>query len=58
MENYIILFLGMNVEEYKFKWGGEDWDLFDCVLMLFIEVERLRYLGFYYYYYIKIKMWS
>lgn len=48
----------MNAEEYKFKWGGEDWDLLDRVLMLPIEVERLRYPGLYHHYHTKTKMWS
>lgn len=51
-------FGGMNAEEYKFKWGGEDWDLLDRVLMLPIEVERLRHPGLYHHYHTKTKMWS
>lgn len=43
----------MNIRDYKYCWGGEDWDLFNCVMMLYVEVEWIRYLGFYYYYYVK-----
>lgn len=51
-------FGGMNAEEYQFKWGGEDWDLLDRVLMLPIEVERFKHPGLYHHYHTKTKMWS
>ena len=41
---------GMNTEEYKYKWGGEDWDLLDRVLMLPVEVERIKHPGLYHHY--------
>jgi len=46
---------GMNIEDYKFKWGGEDWDLIDRVLMMTFEVERIKYPGLYHHYHVKGK---
>jgi len=49
--NYsIIVWLGMNIENYKYKWGGEDWDLLDRVLMLPVEVERIKHPGLYHHF--------
>ena len=45
----------MNIEDYKFKWGGEDWDLIDRVLMMTFEVERIKYPGLYHHYHVKGK---
>jgi len=42
--------LGMNTKDYKYKWGGEDWDLLDRVLMASLEVERNKYPGLYHHY--------
>ena len=33
----------MNAEEFKYKWGGEDWDLVDRVVNAQLEVERIKY---------------
>lgn len=41
---------GMNTKDYKYKWGGEDWDLLDRVLMASLEVERNKYPGLYHHY--------
>lgn len=51
-------FGGMNVQEYKYKWGGEDWDLLDRVMQLPLEVERLRHPGLYHHYHAKMKKWN
>ena len=48
----------MNAEEYKYKWGGEDWDLLDRVVNVQLEVERIKYPGLYHHYHTKQKMWS
>ncbi|KAL9956000.1 hypothetical protein ACROYT_G037413 [Oculina patagonica] len=49
---------GMNIKDFKHKWGGEDWDLLDRVLMLPVEVERIKYPGFYHHYHAKQKKWN
>lgn len=54
----LFLSLGMNTKDYKYKWGGEDWDLLDRVLMLSVEVERIRHPGLYHHYHEKQKMWN
>ena len=50
--------LGMNTKDYKYKWGGEDWDLLDRVLMASLEVERNKYPGLYHHYHPKQKQWN
>ena len=54
----LFLSLGMNTKDFKYKWGGEDWDLLDRVLMLPVEVERIRHPGLYHHYHDKQKMWN
>ena len=43
----------MNAEEFKYKWGGEDWDLLDRVVNAQLEVERIKYPGLYHHYHTK-----
>ena len=50
--------LGMNTKDFKYKWGGEDWDLLDRVLMLPMEVERIKHPGLFHHYHAKRKQWN
>ncbi|XP_022801473.1 beta-1,4-N-acetylgalactosaminyltransferase 3-like isoform X2 [Stylophora pistillata] len=51
-------FGGMNVRDFRDKWGGEDWEMIDRVLALGLEVERLRMPGFYHFYHSRDRMWD
>jgi len=49
---------GMDTEKFKYKWGGEDWDLLDRVFNAKLEVERIKYPGLYHHYHSKQKKWN
>lgn len=51
-------FGGMNVRDFRDKWGGEDWEMIDRVLALGLEVERLRMPRFYHFYHSRDRMWD
>lgn len=51
-------FEGMNTEDFKHKWGGEDWDVLDRVLNVHLEVERIKYPGLYHHFHTKQRDWS
>ena len=49
---------GMNVEEFKNKWGGEDWEICDRILMGGMEIERLKMIHLFHYFHSKKGMWA
>ncbi|XP_022788351.1 beta-1,4-N-acetylgalactosaminyltransferase 3-like [Stylophora pistillata] len=53
-----VRFKGMNTEDYKYKWGGEDWDLLDRVINAELKVVRIKHAGLYHHYHTKQKSWN
>ncbi|XP_048583004.1 N-acetyl-beta-glucosaminyl-glycoprotein 4-beta-N-acetylgalactosaminyltransferase 1 isoform X2 [Nematostella vectensis] len=51
-------FGGMNYEMFKDKWGGEDIEMVDRILMAGIELERRKVIGFSHYFHTKKGMWN
>lgn len=51
-------FGGMNVEEFKYKWGGEDIEMYDRILMAGYEADRKKITGLRHYFHSKKGMWS
>lgn len=49
---------GFNTTEYRFSWGGEDWDILDKVTAYGIETLRLRYPGFVHYFHTYGGLWG
>eukprot|EP00795_Rhopilema_esculentum_P015640 gene15640-6924_t len=49
---------GMNETFFKYKWGGEDWEFVDRVVMSRLEIVHPRLPGFYHIYHSTIGTWD
>ena len=46
------------MKDFKYDWGGEDWDLVDRVLNAQLEIERVKQPGLFHHYHSKQRLWQ
>lgn len=49
---------GMNTREFKYNWGGEDWEMVDRILAKGYEIERQMIPDFYHFHHRRDNMWK
>lgn len=53
-----IIISGMNEEMFGTKWGGEDWEFVDRIIMKRLEIIHQRLPGFYHIYHSTLGTWD